>query len=169
MDSHRAKFEGDGVSTQEFKDRNLLIKCVNSLMGRQEISHQQVMSYLVGGGDFYASHNFKIIQLYKFISALDRYEKMQGNTTIRDGTEEDNDCEEHCKKGLLLTSPGEATIMSNVTDYQFCLCDMAFEKMSLWDIAGFTFKSVKRNDRSTCEGNDITGEDVGSPLEVERG
>ena len=31
---------------------------VNSMVGHQEISHQQVMSYLVGGGDHYTHGSF---------------------------------------------------------------------------------------------------------------
>lgn len=34
---------------------------VNSMMGHSEISHQQVMSYLVGGGDHYTSEKFQIL------------------------------------------------------------------------------------------------------------
>lgn len=34
------------------------MKSVNALMARQELSHQQVMSYLVAGGDHYKSHSF---------------------------------------------------------------------------------------------------------------
>ncbi|KAJ7783107.1 hypothetical protein B0H16DRAFT_1297913, partial [Mycena metata] len=34
---------------------------VNSMMGYQEISHPQVMSYLVGGGDHYTSDDFEIL------------------------------------------------------------------------------------------------------------
>ncbi|KDR81273.1 hypothetical protein GALMADRAFT_60551, partial [Galerina marginata CBS 339.88] len=35
-----------------------VITAVNSMIGRQEISHAQVMSYLVGGGDHYKSEKF---------------------------------------------------------------------------------------------------------------
>ncbi|EIM80172.1 uncharacterized protein STEHIDRAFT_68460, partial [Stereum hirsutum FP-91666 SS1] len=41
--------------------RSLLTKIVNSMMGRQELSHQQVMSYLVGAGDCYKSHDFRVL------------------------------------------------------------------------------------------------------------
>ena len=34
---------------------------VNSMMGKQEISHQQVMSYLIGSGNHYTSHKFQIV------------------------------------------------------------------------------------------------------------
>jgi hypothetical protein len=29
---------------------------VNTMMARQELSHQQIMSYIIGGGDHYMSH-----------------------------------------------------------------------------------------------------------------
>ncbi|PPQ81758.1 hypothetical protein CVT26_007391 [Gymnopilus dilepis] len=48
-----------------------LTKFVNAMMGRQEISHQQVMSYLVGGGDHYTSEKFQnlfLVGFMKFIS-----------------------------------------------------------------------------------------------------
>lgn len=44
------------------QQRSLLIKSVNSMMARQEMSHQQVMSYLVGGGDRYTGHVFQSLR-----------------------------------------------------------------------------------------------------------
>ena len=41
---------GDDVSG---KQKGGFVKSVHALMARQEFSHQQVMSYLVGGGDHY--------------------------------------------------------------------------------------------------------------------
>lgn len=41
--------------------KSALVTLVNGLMGRQEISHQQVMSYLIGGGDHYTSEKFAIL------------------------------------------------------------------------------------------------------------
>ena len=46
---------------------------VNSMMARQEISHQQVMSYLVGGGDHYSSHKYRILHYSKFDQLIMRY------------------------------------------------------------------------------------------------
>jgi hypothetical protein len=43
----------------EQKPPSLLVKVLNAIMGRVEVSHQQVMSYLVGGGDIYSSHQFE--------------------------------------------------------------------------------------------------------------
>ena len=46
--------------------RTALTITVNRMMSRQEISHQQVMSYLVGGGDHYTSHTFKLLYWRSF-------------------------------------------------------------------------------------------------------
>lgn len=65
------KFERRPDAAQLEIKRSLLTKIVNSMMGRQELSHQQVMSYLVGGGDCYKSHDFKVlywVELNKHIS-----------------------------------------------------------------------------------------------------
>ncbi|EGO04884.1 hypothetical protein SERLA73DRAFT_43512 [Serpula lacrymans var. lacrymans S7.3] len=53
------------VSSEEsttFRNRSLFTKAVNAIMAQQELSHQQVMSYLVGGGDCYKSHFFKVLR-----------------------------------------------------------------------------------------------------------
>ncbi|KDQ65222.1 hypothetical protein JAAARDRAFT_117660, partial [Jaapia argillacea MUCL 33604] len=48
------------------EEKSLFVKAVNSMMASQEVSHQQVMSYLVGGGDYYCSHKFQILPWYAF-------------------------------------------------------------------------------------------------------
>ncbi|KAJ7602343.1 hypothetical protein DFH06DRAFT_1023811, partial [Mycena polygramma] len=40
---------------------------VNSMMGFQEISHPQVMSHLIGGGDHYSSHKFSVLYWSVFV------------------------------------------------------------------------------------------------------
>lgn len=66
---NNAKYEGTPELDQQAVDRSLMIKVVNAMMGRQELSHQQVMSYLVGGGDHYTSHKFRTLYWPEF----DRY------------------------------------------------------------------------------------------------
>lgn len=51
------------------KSRGSLTTAVNSMMARQEISHQQVMSYLIGGGDHYKSDKFVLL----YWGAFSRY------------------------------------------------------------------------------------------------
>lgn len=43
---------------------------VNGMISRQEISHPQVMSYLVGGGDHYTSHSYKLLNVRRFLRIL---------------------------------------------------------------------------------------------------
>ncbi|EGN93472.1 hypothetical protein SERLA73DRAFT_78767 [Serpula lacrymans var. lacrymans S7.3] len=56
-----SKFESSDAPTSTV-NHSLFTKTVNAMMARQEISHQQVMSYLIGGGDFYCSHSFKMLK-----------------------------------------------------------------------------------------------------------
>ncbi|KAF8177146.1 hypothetical protein K438DRAFT_1606696, partial [Mycena galopus ATCC 62051] len=46
------------INTIDQINRSLFTKTVMALMSKQELSHQQVMSYLIGGGDCYKSHTF---------------------------------------------------------------------------------------------------------------
>ena len=46
--------------------RSALISTVNCMLSKQEISHQQVMSYIVGGGDHYTSHRFRLLHFGAF-------------------------------------------------------------------------------------------------------
>ncbi|KAG1856611.1 hypothetical protein C8R48DRAFT_675009 [Suillus tomentosus] len=46
-------------------ERTLITKTVNAIMGKQEMSHQQVMSCLVGGGDYYTSHMMSSVKVLK--------------------------------------------------------------------------------------------------------
>ncbi|KAJ7369210.1 hypothetical protein DFH08DRAFT_678035, partial [Mycena albidolilacea] len=54
-----ARSTGNKGNTVDQINRSLFTKTVMALMSKQEVSHQQVMSYLVGGGDYYTSHTFK--------------------------------------------------------------------------------------------------------------
>ncbi|KDQ51995.1 hypothetical protein JAAARDRAFT_139358 [Jaapia argillacea MUCL 33604] len=67
--SNEARFVNDPSSPEATRDRSLITKTVNAIMARQELSHQQVMSYLVGGGNHYTSHKYKILKWHEF----DRY------------------------------------------------------------------------------------------------
>ncbi|KAJ7232430.1 hypothetical protein B0H12DRAFT_1011941, partial [Mycena haematopus] len=51
----------DQVPSADRLGKSLLIKSLNAIMARTELSHQQVMSYLVGGGDVYRSHEFSTL------------------------------------------------------------------------------------------------------------
>lgn len=55
-----AKLE-DSLSLTDKQQIGAVTTAVNSMMGKLEISHQQVMSYLIGGGDHYTSHRFQVV------------------------------------------------------------------------------------------------------------
>jgi hypothetical protein len=54
------QYDSESISSGTWS-RSLLIKSLNAIMGRTELSHQQVMSYLLGGGDVYTSHMFQTV------------------------------------------------------------------------------------------------------------
>jgi hypothetical protein len=58
------KFSGtnQAVESVDTIDRSLFTKTVMALMSKQEVSHQQVRSYLVGGRDYYTSHTSKPVK-----------------------------------------------------------------------------------------------------------
>jgi hypothetical protein len=45
--------------TDHVRAKRILMRCANAVISKQELSAQQVASYLLGSSDFYASHSFK--------------------------------------------------------------------------------------------------------------
>ena len=58
---------------QETRSTGALTVVVNSMMARQEISHQQVMSYIIGGGDHYTSDKFRVLYHASFDRLVARH------------------------------------------------------------------------------------------------
>jgi hypothetical protein len=66
-------------------NRSLFTKTIMALMSKQEMSHQQIMSYLIGGGDCYASHTFKVVKWGDFDRHIAKAEKAtipEGNVVL---------------------------------------------------------------------------------------
>jgi hypothetical protein len=59
------KFNEMPVS-QAVQNRSLFNKTVNAMMARHETSHQQILSYMIGGGDHYKFNNFRILKWGEF-------------------------------------------------------------------------------------------------------
>jgi hypothetical protein len=76
------KFEGDIGTPSSEKTKSLFVKTVNAMMARQENSHQQVMSHLIGGGDHYKANTFKLLKW----AEIDRHIKSQ----LYENTQEKN-------------------------------------------------------------------------------
>ena len=67
LNSNANKFGTNPTVVELHRDQSLVTKCMNLLMGKQEISHQQVMSYLVGDGNTYTSHCFQSFCFYEVL------------------------------------------------------------------------------------------------------
>lgn len=123
-------------------------------MGRQEISHQQVMSYLVGGGDFYTSHKFRSVHFYQFTAALAKHAQQ-----IQDGENETtigvdlSTCNEHVETMTLNTSPGEISLSSDFLDYRFRSNDTTFEQMNVWEFMELSYKTAKQTSSAASYGD----------------
>lgn len=140
MKSHAEKSKDDTVSCQAYRDRNMVTKCVNSLMGRQEVSHQQVMSFLIGGGDVYASHDFRPFRFYECLKALDLYERERNNRVSENEGDDEGEDEEWRDEITIDVSSGSPAVVSDMADYQYRPVEATFEKMSLWEFIENTRK-----------------------------
>ncbi|KZO91132.1 hypothetical protein CALVIDRAFT_489496, partial [Calocera viscosa TUFC12733] len=69
IQKNNEKYETADTDMSAEEARSLVNKMVNQMMSRQEVSHQQIMSYYVGEGDCYTSHKFRCLTWGSF----DRY------------------------------------------------------------------------------------------------
>ncbi|KAI0349449.1 hypothetical protein OH77DRAFT_1383063, partial [Trametes cingulata] len=60
------KFGAAFQANVERHSQSALTMTVNSMLSRMEISHQQVMSYLIGSGDHYTSHRYRPLHFGTF-------------------------------------------------------------------------------------------------------
>ncbi|KAF5311241.1 hypothetical protein D9611_013019 [Ephemerocybe angulata] len=59
---------------EEQDTRRVMTIAINSMLGHQEISHPQVMSYILGGGEYYTSEQFQAMnwgEVVRFVAAAD--------------------------------------------------------------------------------------------------
>jgi hypothetical protein len=114
-------------------------------MGCQELSHQQVMSYLVVGGDFYTGHKFRSVRLYQFTAALTNHECQPHVDSDNATTSADLCTHDREEENITLnTSPGEVKLTSDFLDYRFHLVNTAFELMNMWEFMEDSTKVSKR-------------------------
>lgn len=165
------KFSGVTSSDNTVSDvrRSLFTKTVMALMSRQELSHQQVMSYLIGGGNVYRSHTFTILKWGDFdrfvrwcknecansqLSSASEAAPVSRNGGINDkyNMPEEND------DAYYITPPDEITpqvdtankrvsVSDTFRDYTLKSTEPAFADKCLWEYAECT---VKITDISEC-------------------
>ncbi|KIO09235.1 hypothetical protein M404DRAFT_22410 [Pisolithus tinctorius Marx 270] len=165
MDSHRKHFMGDVEASSTVCERNLLTKAVNAMMGRRKVSHQQVMSYLIGGGDYYTSHEFHTIQFYEFIDIVLLHElHIDGDCDC--GAQAGADCPGNVCGSMCMAHASDDTlsVVLEPLDYTMHPTMAPFEEMCLWQFWE-QMQKVKRTgsntdmalEKHTVHENDATG------------
>ncbi|KAH9887379.1 hypothetical protein C8Q73DRAFT_610188, partial [Cubamyces lactineus] len=147
------KFPSTSVPILSNRARGALTIAVNRMISRQEISHQQVMSYLVGGGDVYTSHTFRVLHWGTF----DRWFK---RTLDHQGGVHDNQVASQQEEDtfvLTLDKSGSISATNQQQDYIYRSTDPVFQNMSLYEFVGMT-------DKEKFERGDVDGpEDDSGP------
>jgi len=105
-----------------------VITAVNSMMGRHEISHPQVMSYLVGGGDHYTSEQFSTLHW----GAISRY-------VISKWMQFDSEAEQDVQIQVYLNDQ-EVTASSQLLDYIYRTTSNEINSLCLYDFVSLVAK-----------------------------
>ncbi|KIM23130.1 hypothetical protein M408DRAFT_77987 [Serendipita vermifera MAFF 305830] len=58
MEKNGKKFDGDVLASPEIVSRSLFVKVANGILSRMEMSHQQIMGYILGNDDHYTGCKF---------------------------------------------------------------------------------------------------------------
>ncbi|KAI9057278.1 hypothetical protein FKP32DRAFT_1542375, partial [Trametes sanguinea] len=138
------------VDTRTSRPKGALNMAVNRMMAHQEISHQQVMSYLVGGGDVYSSHRYRVLHW----GAFDRFFRVafaEDRNGAHDHVDAPAEPEETC---VLALQAGSITSSSQQQDYIHRSTEPVFDVMCLYEFVASTEKVRLKRDvarRSTHE------------------
>lgn len=101
-------------------------------MEKQEISHQQVMSYLIGGGNTYTSHTFHSFCFHKVLQLLKDLQPHELDETVEDdGDQQIQGQDEH--EIIVDVSSGRPVVVSDMLDYEMCYVQSLFNEMNLWE------------------------------------
>ncbi|RDX42566.1 hypothetical protein OH76DRAFT_1302355, partial [Lentinus brumalis] len=143
-------------ATPEGVSKSALTATVNRMISRLEISHQQLMSFLIGGGDVYRSDTFSILHWGSFDRLFKRH--FPQASPIAAEISEDNAEETF----VLQLKSGSISASSQQQDYVYRPTEADFEVMSLYEFVGTTEKVAKkflnyRGDDPAPEGLDNAG------------
>ncbi|KAI9060844.1 hypothetical protein FKP32DRAFT_1550217, partial [Trametes sanguinea] len=124
------------------KSRGALTVTVNKMLSSQEISHQQVMSYLVGGGDVYSSHTYRVLHWGSFDRMFKKaFPSDSEQSSVVQPVSQD---ETHEESFVLSLDNGSVTASNQQQDYVYRSVDTVFDTMCLYEFVGMTEKeSIK--------------------------
>jgi hypothetical protein len=141
--------------TEAEVDKSLFTKTVMAIMAKQELSHQQVMSYLVGGGDHYTSHTFRVLQWGHFDWLVSKWEKSVPIVSMEDLDDFEGEDDEREAAGdmhsepevvLILDGSNVVNISNEIADYCLRSVDEEFNRLSLWEFAEWTTKLTQKSE-----------------------
>lgn len=146
---------------QSGDSKSALTTIANDMMGKQEFSQPQVMSYLIGGGDCYKSDMYQILHLPPFFRVFDHhYTSITGRIPEYTSTQPSEHAEmsdpdmttqataelPHSREvGSITIGPGEITLSRQLTDYVLRPRDDSIEGLSLYEYFSKTQKLKKAN------------------------
>ncbi|KAJ3493916.1 hypothetical protein NLJ89_g10914 [Agrocybe chaxingu] len=111
---------------------------VNSMMGWHEVSHPQVMSYLVGGGDHYTSEHFHVLQwgsIARYVDGIWASAETEVSPCI---SPEGYQVKERVGVDI---RRGEVSVGNQKADYLFRSDESEFEALCLYEFASVVCKS----------------------------
>ncbi|KAF5335144.1 hypothetical protein D9611_010826 [Ephemerocybe angulata] len=118
---------------------------INSMLGRQELSHPQVMSYVLGGGECYTSERFQAINWAEVLRYITREETINPAFNIS---------EEQTSQGiddlrLAMSAEKDEIVASNsLLDYIFRPANEPFESMGLYNHIASTRRTTRKKGES---------------------
>ncbi|KAI0043930.1 hypothetical protein FA95DRAFT_1583949 [Auriscalpium vulgare] len=160
IERNGVKFQDRAGATENDVNSSLIMKVVNAIMASGEMSHQQVMSYNVGGGDKYTNKIFT----HLYWRDLDRYIRAEEDPGERVGfleEDEEDDSEmpvNHATVGssndrqvTVTVRRGNLTISNFVLDYRLRSDVPEFERLSVWDHAALVHRLPKTEEKSRMD------------------
>ncbi|KZT53695.1 hypothetical protein CALCODRAFT_528396, partial [Calocera cornea HHB12733] len=159
LQKNRDKFAQSPELGPNVQSKSLVNKLLNSMMARQEVSHQQVMSYYVGGGDCYKSDKFAKLHWGFFSYHVAKWEQSMSNNAQSDTDAaslssdddaqsdsenmEENDLRWSVKPTLSLTvEEGSVSAGSQLYDYIFRPAASPFTEYCLYDFVRWCEKDI---------------------------
>ncbi|KAI0711632.1 hypothetical protein C8Q76DRAFT_571570, partial [Earliella scabrosa] len=161
------------------QDTGALTIVINSMLCRQEISHPQIMSYIIGGGDRYTSHRYRILYLGAFARNVLKYWDSRHRELETGSSDLPGDLDEHSRSltegvgttgqvmeeietsgddeditddSVMLTfGAGSISAVNQQQDYAYRPREAVFESMCLYEFVGMTEKMTRRAEDGRVE------------------
>ncbi|KAF6751219.1 hypothetical protein DFP72DRAFT_787883, partial [Ephemerocybe angulata] len=130
-DRRKRQVNAESPESDESQLASAMTIAVNSMMGHQEISHQQVMSYIVGSGDHYTSELFAPMNWWSISHHVEEFCRRVDQTG--DFVPLDN-------VSLQVTSEGKLTVCNSRLDYCLRSNEAEISDLGLYDFVSIVVK-----------------------------